>query len=81
MYDFKPFWLADNMARSPNLDDFRNREGARGSGTEIDAKKPGRVSVAGLFLGFKGSIRVTSGEISSPGRNYFALATIDSNGL
>jgi hypothetical protein len=26
MDDFKPFWLADNMARWANLSDFENRE-------------------------------------------------------
>jgi len=29
MDDFKPFWLADNMARWANLGDFENREGAK----------------------------------------------------
>jgi hypothetical protein len=54
MYDFKPFWLADNMARSPTWTIFAIVKGREALERKLTRKKPGRVSVAGLFLGFKG---------------------------
>jgi hypothetical protein len=50
MNDFKPFWLADNMARWPNLADFRNREGEMSPRREIDMKKPGRAVATGFVF-------------------------------
>jgi hypothetical protein len=75
MNDFKPFCLADNMARSANLGEFPNREGGNPGWKRRRMKKPGRA---------KRDRVVYSGRLAlsdATGRNYFALATIDSNGL
>jgi hypothetical protein len=62
MDDFKPFWLADNMARCPNLADFRNREAQCGFRWEIDMKKPGHASATGFCPEPKGPDLNLSGE-------------------
>jgi hypothetical protein len=49
MDDFKPFCLADNMARSANLGEFPNREGGNPGWKRRRMKKPGRVSATGSF--------------------------------
>lgn len=75
MNDFKPFCLADNMARWANLSEFLNREcrNAHRVAAGHEKTRPrsrdrvlsiGRLAVSGVI-----------------GRNYFALATTDSNGL
>lgn len=70
MQDFKPFWLADNMARSSFSAVFRKREDVAPAGT----KKPGYASAAGL-VGRVENPRIDRNE------TYFALAVSDSNGL
>lgn len=75
MDDFKPFCLADNMARWANLSEFLNRECGKVHRVAIAHEKTrprfrDRVLSAGRLA--------VSGVI---GRNYFALATTDSNGL
>lgn len=75
MNDFKPFCLADNMARWANLSEFLNRECGNVHRVAIAHEKTrprfrdrafstGRLAVSGVI-----------------GRNYFALATTDSKGL
>lgn len=81
MYDFKPFWLADNMARSPTWTIFAIVKGREALERKLTRKSPAAFPWPGFFSGSKAESGVTSGEISSPGQNYFALATIDSNGL
>lgn len=49
MDDFKPFCLADNMARWANLSEFLNRECGKAHRVAIAMKKPGRVSATGSF--------------------------------
>ncbi len=75
MADFKPFCLADNMARWANFSEFLNRECGKGAGAAIAHEKTrprfrDRVLPAG-----------TQAVSDGIGRNYFALATTDSNGL
>lgn len=75
MDDFKPFCLADNMARWANLSEFLNRECGNVHRVAIFHEKTrprfrDRVLSAGRLA--------VSAVI---GRNYFALATTDSNGL
>lgn len=75
MNDFKPFCLADNMARWPNFSEFLNREcgKARAVAAAHEKTRPrlrDRVLSAGR-LAVSDVIR----------RNYFALATTDSKGL
>ncbi|BCM19705.1 hypothetical protein MJ8_34850 [Mesorhizobium sp. J8] len=75
MDDFKPFCLADNMARWANLSEFLNRECSKAHRVAVAHEKTrprhrdrvlsaGRLAVSGVM-----------------GRNYFALATTDSKGL
>lgn len=75
MDDFKPFCLADNMARWANLSEFLKRECGRAWAVATGHEKTrprlrDRVHSAG---------RAAFAE--AVGRNYFALATTDSNGL
>ena len=75
MDDFKPFCLADNMARWANLSEFLNRECGNVHRVAIGHEKTrprfrDRVLSAGRLA--------LSAVI---GRNYFALATTDSKGL
>ena len=75
MDDFKPFCLADNMARWANLSEFLNRECGNVHRVAIAHEKTrprfrDRVLSAGRLA--------VSAVI---GRNYFALATTDSKGL
>ena len=75
MDDFKPFCLADNMARWANLSEFLNRECGNVHRVAVAHEKTrprfrdralsaGRLAVSAVI-----------------GRNYFALATTDSKGL
>lgn len=75
MDDFKPFCLADNMARWANLSEFLNREccKVRWVATAHEKTRP-RFRDRVLSVG-----RLAVSAIA--GRNYFALATTDSNGL
>lgn len=50
MADFKPFCLADNMARYANFSEFLNRECGKARVVAAAHKKPGRASATGLFL-------------------------------
>jgi hypothetical protein len=75
MDDFKPFCLADNMARWANLSEFLNRECGNVHRVAIGHEKTrprfrDRVCLAGRLA-------VSDGI----GRNYFAFATTDSKGL
>lgn len=75
MDDFKPFCLADNMARWANFSDFLNRECGRAQAVAAAHEKTrprfrDRVLLAG---------RLAASDMI--GRDYFALATTDSNGL
>lgn len=75
MDDFKPFCLADNMARWANRSEFLNRECGKVRQVAISHEKTrprfrDRVLLIGPLA--------VSGVI---GRNYFALATTDSKGL
>lgn len=75
MDDFKPFCLADNMARWANLSEFLNRECGKVRWVAITHEKTrSRFRDRVLFAG-----RLTVSAVI--GRNYFALATTDSNGL
>ena len=75
MNDFKPFCLADNMARWANLSEFLNRECCKVHRVAIVHEKT-RPRFRDRVLSI-GPLAV-SGMI---GRNYFALATTDSKGL
>lgn len=71
MADFKPFCLADNMARWANFSEFLNRE----CGVAIAHEK--------TRPRFRDRV-LYAGRLAVPdvvGRSYFALATTDSNGL
>jgi hypothetical protein len=75
MDDFKPFCLADNMARWANLSEFLNRECGKEHRVAIAHEKTrSRFRDRVLFAG-----RLAVSAVI--GRNYFALATTDSNGL
>jgi len=75
MDDFKPFCLADNMARWPNFSDFLNREcGSAGAVAGAHEKTRPRFRERVLSAG-----RLAVSDTIR--RNYFALATTDSNGL
>jgi hypothetical protein len=75
MDDFKPFCLADNMARWANLSEFLNREcgNAWAVAARHEKTRP-RMRDRVLYAG-----RLAFSVVI--GRNYFALATTDSNGL
>ena len=75
MDDFKPFCLADNMARSANLGEFLDHEGGKATRGRSRMKKPGRVCATGSVLQARWPCQ------AGVSRNYFALATTDSNGL
>lgn len=75
MNDFKPFCLADNMARWANLSEFLNRECSKAHQVAIAHEKT-RPRFRDRVL-FAGRLAVSA----MIGRNYFALATTDSNGL
>lgn len=75
MDDFKPFCLADNMARWANLSEFLNRECGNVHRVAIGHEKTRpRFRDRALFAG-----RLAVSDVIR--RNYFALATTDSNGL
>lgn len=75
MDDFKPFCLADNMARWANLSEFLNRECGKVRWVAIAHEKT-RSRFRDRVL-FAGPLALSA----MIGRNYFALATTDSNGL
>ena len=75
MNDFKPFCLADNMARWANLSEFLNRECCKVHRVAIVHEKTRpRFRDRAFSIG-----RLALSDVI--GRNYFALATTDSNGL
>ena len=75
MNDFKPFCLADNMARWANLSEFLNRECGNVRPVAIAHEKT-RPRFRDRVLSI-GPLAVSD----MIGRNYFALATTDSKGL
>ncbi len=75
MNDFKPFCLADNMARWANLSEFLNREcGNMHRVAILHEKTRPRFRDRVLSAG-----RLAVSDVIW--RNYFALATTDSKGL